>query len=467
MKKIQISLFALLLASSLYGQEDTTTYNYTENLFLYGSEATYGSARLRGMGGSMAALGGDLTASQTNPAGLGLFQTSVIEGSLNNLATDQSTSHLGLNSKGNENKFDLLGTVGGAIQFEGREGGPFKSYTLGVVSSNTSNVKTDLFINGNPSGPSANFGGYQYSETGTARKTSINLAANQNDQFYVGAGLNLYNTNNETFSLYNYVGGGKNSDGTTYTINEFNDKQGFPYHERSSGVSASIGFIAKIDQTFRVGASYQSPTWKQVEREEVFYEPSYEPTTYLSEYNTTTPGKFTVAAAAVIGKSLAINAEYSYQNWENANFKPSGNFKNENNFIGDFLGETNSYRIGAEARHENWRVRAGYRFDESPFKNATIILPEVKENGQTPATPELDQPYQAFGDLSGFSIGVGYDAQRWYADLAYQRYTQTRDIAVFGTHYSNVADATYDRTEQVFRLDQNFDNITATLGLRF
>ena len=71
MKKI----FALTLAFSI-GSFFTTNAQTPEEALRLGWNTPGGTARYRAIGGAMGSLGGDITASYVNPAGLGMYKTS-------------------------------------------------------------------------------------------------------------------------------------------------------------------------------------------------------------------------------------------------------------------------------------------------------------------------------------------------------------------------------------------------------
>ena len=86
-----------------------------------------------------------------------------------------------------------------------------------------------------------------------------------------------------------------------------------------------------------------------------------------------------------------------------AELRPNGDpsFAAENNIIASTLGAVNSYRLGGEYRIDEVSLRAGYRFEESPYENGDWI-----------------------GDLNGFSAGIGYNFGGSRLDLAFSRTEQ-------------------------------------------
>jgi hypothetical protein len=73
-KKVGAALVVILLSlsTSLFGQ------GYAESALQFSRTKPYGSARIQGLGGAQIALGGDYSASVSNPAGLGMFNKSEV-----------------------------------------------------------------------------------------------------------------------------------------------------------------------------------------------------------------------------------------------------------------------------------------------------------------------------------------------------------------------------------------------------
>ena len=68
-----------------------------------------------------------------------------------------------------------------------------------------------------------------------------------------------------------------------------------------------------------------------------------------------------------------------------------------NDSINNTFTTSNTYRLGTEFRNRNISYRAGFKTQESPYKNKTL-----------------------YGDLSGYSFGLGYDFNNSRLDLSYE-----------------------------------------------
>jgi long-subunit fatty acid transport protein len=71
-------------------------------------------------------------------------------------------------------------------------------------------------------------------------------------------------------------------------------------------------------------------------------------------------------------------------------------------------------RVGAEKRIKKWSLRAGYRFEQSPYKNGKTI-----------------------GDLTGISGGFGYSFGYTKIDLAYTHLQRDTQQSMFSQGFTD------------------------------
>lgn len=91
-----------------------------------------------------------------------------------------------------------------------------------------------------------------------------------------------------------------------------------------------------------------------------------------------------------------------------------------------------TYKVGGEYKIKNFSLRGGYRFEESPYKNETTI-----------------------GDLTGYSLGLGYNFGNTRLDLTYDQAKRSTNYQLYNT---GLTDAT--------TIDNINSNITLSLGFR-
>jgi hypothetical protein len=72
------------------------------------------------------------------------------------------------------------------------------------------------------------------------------------------------------------------------------------------------------------------------------------------------------------------------------------------------LKAANTLRIGGEIRHKNMSYRGGYKLEQSPYMNNAT-----------------------YGDLTGFSFGLGFNLGESRLDLAYENSKRDIDQRLF------------------------------------
>lgn len=313
MKKILL-LVILCSASGLWAQgvSQALRYSMTE---------TNGSARFRAMSGAFGALGGDLSALNSNPAGSAIFTTNQFSASLNNQHTKNSSTYFGNTTTENSVAFDL-NQAGAVFVFHATDPKEnWKKLAFCIAYENDNNFNNSTYAVGNNNqnsitnyflyyaNPNQNQGGIYLNTLLNNYYEDLNY---QDEQAYLGYYANVItndpaNPNNDTYlpnfspaaSYYqeNYVissgyngklafnGGFQYKDNWYFGINlntHFTDytKTAIFYEENANdptlikkiqfennihtygnGFSFQVGAIHKFNQSFRAGLSYKSPTW--------------------------------------------------------------------------------------------------------------------------------------------------------------------------------------------------------------
>ena len=95
------------------------------------------------------------------------------------------------------------------------------------------------------------------------------------------------------------------------------------------------------------------------------------------------------------------------------------------------LTTASTYKLGGELKLNRLSIRGGYRFEESPYKNATFI-----------------------GDLSGYSLGLGFNfGNSTKLDLTYDQAKQTNETQLYSVGLTDRAN-----------IDSRNSNVTLTLS---
>ncbi|PCE64392.1 OmpP1/FadL family transporter [Sediminicola luteus] len=481
------SLIVLLLCS-VWGLQAQTL----EDVMRYGTDRTQGSTRFQAMSGAMGALGGDLSAIGINPAGAAIFNNTQIGFTLTNYHRKNETSYFDsrVNNTMDNLKFNQIGGVFVfkdntndwrklAFSFNydlqrnfeneifargnSRQGldGYFLAHADGVLLGdlrlrpNEDHVDAYLDIGRSLGyGPQQAFLGFQafaiepvdddpdndryvsntpydngrvsqnYAERtlGYNSKFAANLAAQFQDNLYLGASLNFHSIFYEKYSQMDEDGYDPDADIRYIGFDNL-------LQTRGTAFSFNLGAIAKLNQNVRIGASYQSPTWYDLQDELAqrinsnLAEPGLSDIDFryvnvFERYRIQIPSKYTGSLALIFGKVGLLSFDYSYQDMSNAEIRPTGdpNFAQVNNNIAANLQAASTYKVGGEIRLDRLSLRGGYRFEESPYKNPL-----------------------AGGDLDGFSAGLGYSFGVSRIDLSYNQYTQDLGHRLYEVGFDTLA----------------------------
>lgn len=503
MKKLIILFIGVLCMPILNAQDVSDALRYSTG-------DVQGSARFRAMSGAFGALGGDMSAVSINPAGSAIFNRSYASLSVTNYNNDTSTNYFGTQNIASNSSFDL-NQAGAVFVFNNtNSNSPWRKFVIGLSYDQLQNFDDSFFTSGTNSrsidryflgfaqglrldeisafegetyseaygdigatfgnahqqaflgyesyilepdtnddsntnytsnmAPGSFYQEYSYSSLGYNGKFGVNAAFQYDDNIYLGLNLNshflnyerstyLYESNSNAGSLINEVGFENN----LATI--------------GSGFSFQLGTIAKLNESLRVGFTYDSPIW---------YTISEETTQYLStvrddagtnvtqtinpqvvnifpDYKLQTPAKITGSAALVFGNKGLISFDYSRKDYSKTKFKPETDtyFAQQNLIISNNLKAANTYKIGGELRHNQLSFRGGYKFEESPYQNTAF-----------------------YGDLTGYSLGLGYNFGGTTLDLAYENSERTLNHQLYNV---GLTDTT--------KLNTDNSLVTLTLGI--
>ncbi len=266
---------------------------------------------------------------------------------------------------------------------------------------------------------------YYLSSNGYSGKYTFNMAIQLNQKFSFGVNLNsnyfnysqftsLQETNNNNGSLVNYVG-------FDNALSSF-----------GRGFSAQFGAIAKVSEAIRLGLTFDTPIWYNIYDETyqtleserfVNGETIYE---YINphiinvfyEYELRTPWKIAGSAAYIFRKQGLISFDYSYKDYSSTRFSPSNDpaFSFQNAKISNELKGASSIKVGGEYRINILKLRGGYIFEESPYKDNSKL-----------------------GNLNGFSAGFGFYFGNYSVDMSFSRFEQTGEYQMYDVGLTSTA----------------------------
>lgn len=293
----------------------------------------------------------------------------------------------------------------------------YQGYIINPLNTNSNNTNYNSNVPGS--------GNYYQENTVTSKgytgKLSFNAATSYKDKFYFGLNLNSHFVDFRQSSRFYEDNNAPLTNNYTVSRVQF-DNDLYTY---GTGFSFQLGTIAKVTKQLRIGAAFESPTWLRLNDE--FFQKligvSANSTSelapdvvdpkvinYYEPYKLQTPSKWTGSMAYIFGKKGLISIDYAVKDYSSTRFKPSNDsyYRGLNNTLSNLLNKTKELRIGAEYKIQAWSLRAGYREEESPYKNKTTI-----------------------GDLKGHSAGIGYNFGGSKLDLSYTTFKRNTQQGFF------------------------------------
>jgi len=261
---------------------------------------------------------------------------------------------------------------------------------------------------------------YFYTNSGANSKFNFNLATQYKDVLYLGMSLNGNFIYSERITSIRETGYDASSALDFVTFDNILKTTG-------AGFSLQVGAIGKIGKVLRLGASFHSPTWYVLTDElsqrinsnladvDIGFIDQNQ-VTIFEDYKLRTPAKLTGSAAIIFGKQGLLSLDYHYKDYNNIKMRSDSGFSDTNTNISNSLKGTSSVNVGGEYRVQKWSLRAGYRFEESPYKNKVIV-----------------------DDLKGYSLGFGYNFGRSKIDFAYSQSNQDVSHQLYDTGLTNTA----------------------------
>lgn len=500
----RLNLFAAVFTSlSFYSiiavaQDQTDALRYS----LLSPQAT---ARSMGFGGALGSIGGDFASLSVNPAGIGVYRSSEFMFTPSLKFNNASSKYQGQTTQDNNTRFTInnLGVVfTSAAKGRRYERSKWKSVSFGlginriadfnqtysyggfnntssgaeVFSADANAYPGDIQNTGTLAGlgyqsylldfngtdslffPVINYkNGVNQSrlvkERGGITDIAISLGGNYEEKLMIGGTLgipSLYYTRDVTYTETDPTGNSNNN----FDNFSFKDSK----TTRGSGINLKLGFIYKINDNIRVGASIHTPTYFQLKditnmsitTNTENFKPTGGPITTISspesyfEYNLLTPWRAVLSASAVMGRYGFITADYEFVDYSSARFSMEQTYSEFENRLNraiksNYKGASN-FRVGAEGRLDNFSIRLGFGYYGSPAVNATDI-----------------------DNTINLSAGVGYREQSWYVDLGFVNSNIQRQENPYVLEYA----PPIGTIAPIAKVKQSVNNMAITVGFKF
>lgn len=307
-----IIILGICLIQNVQAQIAPGSIGYYQDALRFSSLDRGGTARIQGLAGSGVALGGDLSSSVINPAGLGFYNRSVMSITPQISFRDNTASYLGQENLTFNDKFSV-GQIGISIDLTKSDiqKGNFRGGSLAFTFSKRNDFNNEVELVGDnfqssiadyyveqANGLSDSFFGdpdqtnvpglawWTYlidfnpdscpdfnnctdyiptipvtsarqvestKTTGNQQEWTIAYGGNFNDKFYIGAKIGITSVSYERERIFKETSLDNNPDLQSVVVNDFLEING-------SGYDFNLGFIYRPIDLFRIGLSIQTPT---------------------------------------------------------------------------------------------------------------------------------------------------------------------------------------------------------------
>jgi hypothetical protein len=290
----------------------------------------------------------------------------------------------------------------------------YQSYLINFDDTNNSFYSNALYSNGVNQQYTSDSKGYN-------NKYNINVAVQFKEDFYFGLNINTHEIYIENYTRHFE----SNFDEDSAIKSILFENKLTTYGE---GFSFQIGALKKFNN-FRIGFSYQSPTWyslldettqyletESVDIDGLSFRDIVDPriTNLYPKYKLNSPSSLTFSSALVIGKIGLISFDVISKDYSKIKVKPNNEFTDSNNLIKSQLQSTINFKIGSEIRLNKFSLRAGFNSIESPYINFT-------ENS------------------TSFSYGIGYDFGNTLINFSHKTIEQSKNHQLFDTGLTDKA----------------------------
>ncbi len=413
---------------TLFSFFEASAQGFSDYALLFSQTNQGGTARIRGIGGSSIALGGDASSIYSNPAGLGFYNRSEFTFSpavdflntsskyLNNTTEDFKTNvNIGqlavvfnkskaliapgkwrggsfgisvdriasyqnqITYEGQVNAYDFVDFALENTFYDGQDiafGNDFAflAFETLLVDEFEDEAENVIFLdryNAVDAYPVRQ--SEVISTTGATYQTSFAYGGNYNDKIYFGASIGIQTLNYQSERILM-----ETPPGTELLNLSLSDIRRF----QGAGLNATIGVIGRPVSNLTIGLSYVTPTIYSIDdQSDISLTANFNDGTVPSEslnfapYTLTlrTPGRVNGGLAYFFQKYGFITANVEYLNYAQNNIKGSDNpFTGENQIINNFNATWN-FRTGGELRFDIFRIRAGYAYNGNPAKNMSDL----------------------------------------------------------------------------------------------
>jgi hypothetical protein len=486
-----------------------------------------GTARSMGFGNALGSVGGDFSSLSVNPAGIGVYRSSEISftPALDlNAASGQYMGNTSMENSGYlvANNFGLVLTHAPHGRHYDRANWKTFSFAIGVnkladfnneysyhTDKNTNSSASQAFESdanrapGNVAYGNSNLGSLGYESyllntnsagqyysivpfgggvtqtmnmqtSGGINEAVLSFGGNFKEKLMLGITLGMPIVDYHQSASYSEALSSDNNAVNPYGFSYFNYSNGLDIS--GAGVNAKIGAIYKVNDMFRVGLAFHSPTYYSIsDRSGQSITTSHsDSVVYMSsgngdfpfnrfDYNFTTPWKGVLSATIMLNKFGFITADYEYVDYSSMRYYYGSGFdeangltyRDEQDAMNQMIKKTyqgaSNFRLGAEGRFSKYFMgRLGFGYYGNPY---TSYGQSTQQGPYT--TQRID-----------VSAGVGFRYKHFFTDLGYihsmyQGYEQPYTI-----DYTYVVSGTASSIPTA-KINFNMNTLAWTVGFKF
>ena len=328
---------------------------------------------------------------------------------------------------------------------------------------------------------------FDKANTGYVGNYDFNISGSLHDQVYLGLTFGLKDVHYDSESRY-YE---KLSNGVgNVTVRDTRRITG-------TGFDLTAGIIVRpvADSPFRIGAYVKTPTWYDLTTSNVTRidrvtntggknDWGEVPNSY--DYKLWTPWKFGFSLGHTVGNYLALGLTYEYEDhstldtrindggyysdYYGSYYETSSSDKAMNKHTKQALKGVSTLKIGAEYKPaSNLALRLGYnyvspKYDKDAQRDPTIVSPGSAYSSST--------DFVNWESTNRFTLGVGYQINKFNIDLAYQYSAQKGTFYPFSTMNFAIRDTatgtttSYSNQAAGTKVDNNRGQLLLTVGYR-
>jgi hypothetical protein len=513
MKKFKISTLAVLfsiVSANAQGIFDAVRFT---------NPSIKGTARYMSMAGSFGALGGDVSAIMDNPAALGIFRSNEFNVSLEELVTS-TTGTWGRNSHNIKNTAFKLNNLSWVLNIPTNKESGYLASNFSFGYQKVKNFNRKVAIKTQDAGYSMT--DYMASLTGGIAENDLLFDKNYNPfnnsdigwlsvLAFQGFLINPIGDNpaeptdwksflgdgelvtpsytaieSGNVSDFNFAYSGNINDFVYFGISvaartldytleskyseDFQEGGYFDMFQTLNtsglGVNFKFGTIVRPIDWFRIGLSFQTPTYYTMNESTISELHSVIDSSAwaganeysLANYKFNTPYQFQISLGGVIGTTAALNLDYQFAATNKMSFNDYDDdiFKNayddENNDIKLWAKPTHTIKFGVEVRvAEFMKLRGGFGYITSPISQDASKFTDEFYNSARIDTEYFNDNSQVFG-----TCGIGFNFDNFILDLAYVYNHKNQTFTSMPSN--NVAKAD---------IKNNFHTIAATFAWRY